>query len=76
MAIIIMHVTCNWVIFRDFASSDSMPHGNNTSSLNMHATALVYISIDCHCHCKFIDMQTMSIACLLRGHIFSMMHAA
>ena len=42
-----------------------MPHGNGHISHNMHAKDLVYISKEHHCHCEYIDIQTMSIACIL-----------
>ena len=41
-----------------------MPHESSHISLNMHATALVYISKDCHCHCEYIDLQTISLECI------------
>ena len=44
----------------------NMPHGNGLTSHNMHATYLVYIVKYCHCHCESLDMQTMSLAYVLR----------
>ena len=43
-----------------------MPYINEHSSPNMNATDLVYISKYCHCHCESLDMQIMSLACILR----------
>ena len=42
-----------------------MPHGNGHTSHNMHARDMVYISKYWHCQCESIDMQTMSLACIL-----------
>ena len=36
MAISTRHVACDWVTFKDFTLSGSMPHENNDGSLNMH----------------------------------------
>ena len=44
---------------------DNMPHENVHLSHNMHATDLVYISKYSHCHCESLDMQIMSLACIL-----------
>ena len=40
------HAAGNWVTFKDFALSGSMPHGNNYVSLKMHTRDMVYISRD------------------------------
>ena len=47
-------------------SLGDMPHENGYIYPNMHATDLVYISKYFHCHYESIDMQTMSIASILR----------
>ena len=46
MAISMRHVSGNWVTFKDFALSGSMPHENNYGSLNIHALDMVGISIE------------------------------
>ena len=42
-----------------------MPHGNGHTSHNMYARDMVYISKYWHCQFESIDMQTMSLACIL-----------
>ena len=46
MVIFMRHIADNLVPFKDFASSGSMPHGNNHGSLNMLAIDMVCISMD------------------------------
>ena len=48
MTISMRHAAGDWVTFKDFALSGSMPRGNNYDSLNMHARGMICISIDSH----------------------------
>ena len=42
-----------------------MPRGSGHTSHNLHARDMIYISKHWHCQCESIDMQTMSLACIL-----------
>jgi len=44
MVISMRYVAGNWVPFKYFSSSGSMPHGNNYGSLNTHAIDIVFIN--------------------------------
>lgn len=65
MAISIRNVADNWVPFKDFPSSGSIPHGNNYGSLNMHAIDIVCISIDLQWQGQYFEIGTRSVACIL-----------
>ena len=66
MAISMRYVAVDWVPFKDFPSSGSMPHGNNYGSLNMHAINIVCISIDSQSQWKYFEIEIRPIACTLR----------
>ena len=65
MAISMRHVAGNWVPFKDFALSGSMPHGNNYGSLNMHVIDIVCISIDSQSQWQYFEIEIRSVACTL-----------
>ena len=67
IAISMRYVACNLVPFTDFASSGSMPHGNNYGSLNMHAIDIVSILMDSLRQWQYYDIYTRAVACMLRA---------
>ena len=66
MAISMRHVAGDWVPFKYFAMSGSMPHGNNYGSLNMHAIDIVCISIDSQSQWYYFEIEIRSVKYTLR----------
>ena len=60
------HVAWRGKIIECDPITSNMPHGNGHTPHNMHATDLASISKDFECHCESFDMQTMTLACILR----------
>ena len=60
------YVAGDWVPFKDFPLSGSMPHENNYGSHNMNAIDIVCISIDSKSHWQYFEIEIRSVACTLR----------
>lgn len=66
MALSMRHVAGDWVPFKTFYLSGSIPHENNNGSLNMHDIYIVFLSIDSQSLWRYFEIEIRSVACALK----------